>query len=159
MTSQYAAIIDSPLGHIGFVIKDNKLTLLEILAQSVQTKIPHDSLSRQIADELAAYFKNPQHVFSLPLELSGSVFQNSVWRALKNIPSGETLTYGALAERLQSSPRAIGQACRTNPIPIIIPCHRIIAANHLGGYAGATNGSLMDVKKWLLTHEGVHINR
>ena len=63
------------------------------------------------------------------------------------------MTYGELAQQLGTSARAIGQACRTNPVPIIVPCHRVIAANHAGGYAGHTSGKLLAIKKYLLDHE------
>jgi methylated-DNA-[protein]-cysteine S-methyltransferase len=63
------------------------------------------------------------------------------------------MTYQELADKLQTSPRAIGNACRANPTPIIVPCHRIVAKSHMGGFAGDTQGKLLDIKKWLLEHE------
>jgi len=105
--------------------------------------------------ELEKYFSNPKHIFNLPLDPHGTEFQKRVWKALQEIPSGETLTYGELAKKLNSHPRAVGQACRRNPIPVIIPCHRVVAQNGLGGYSGERIGALMDFKKQLLAHEGV----
>ncbi|HVY53685.1 MAG TPA: methylated-DNA--[protein]-cysteine S-methyltransferase [Gammaproteobacteria bacterium] len=107
-----------------------------------------------IVDELHAYFKDPKHRFNLSLHIEGSPFQKSVWKALQDIPSGETLTYKDLAEKLKTSPRAIGNACRTNKIAIIIPCHRIVAKSSLGGYSGETKGQMLNMKSWLLQHEG-----
>ncbi len=85
--------------------------------------------------------------------LKGTAFQKRVWQALCNIPPGTTKTYGELAKELHTSPRAIGNACRKNPLPIIIPCHRVVAKNSLGGYAGARTGELIEFKKWLLENE------
>ena len=149
----YSAIISSPLGKIGIVTTQGKLSALEMLADSAEILHPSDTLNKSIVTQLANYFINPVFKFDLDVCLSGTTFQKNVWLALQDIPSGETLTYGELAKQLDTSARAIGQACRTNPVPVIIPCHRIVAANHLGGYAGATEGKLMEIKTWLLQHE------
>jgi len=85
--------------------------------------------------------------------LQGTDFQRRVWRALSKIPYAEVKTYGQLAKELQTSARAIGNACRQNPLPIIIPCHRIVASHGIGGFAGKTTGSHIDAKRWLLAHE------
>jgi methylated-DNA-[protein]-cysteine S-methyltransferase len=145
-------LISSLLTQLGFTFQQGKLATLEFLAASPK-KLPQDILSKQIRNELAQYANNPRHKFNIPLHLNGTEFQKKVWRALQTIPTGKTLTYGELAKKLQTSPRAIGQACRTNPIPVIIPCHRIVAANHLGGYAGKQSGKMMKIKTCLLEHE------
>lgn len=145
-------MIPASFGNIRFTIQNDKLTQLEFLA--AKSNPPQDSLSKKIFSELQQYFKNPKHRFNVSFELTGTDFQKNVWKALQQIPVGQTLTYGELAKKLKTSPRAIGQACRTNPIPIIIPCHRIVAANHLGGYSGEQEGKRMNIKKWLLQHEG-----
>jgi methylated-DNA-[protein]-cysteine S-methyltransferase len=77
-----------------------------------------------------------------------------VWHALMKIPAGRPTTYGALAQRLGTAPRAVGQACGANPLPILIPCHRVVAAGGLGGFMHAASGAPLDVKTWLLAHEG-----
>ena len=78
-----------------------------------------------------------------------------VWAEIATIPSGKTHTYGQLAKSLKNAPRAVGQACGANPYPVVVPCHRVLAANgRLGGFAGHTDGFLLDVKRWLLAHEG-----
>jgi methylated-DNA-[protein]-cysteine S-methyltransferase len=86
---------------------------------------------------------------------AGTPFQRRVWQRLSAIPAGETLTYGALARELGTSARAVGGACRTNPIPLVIPCHRVVATNGLGGYSGERGGDWLAKKRWLLAHEGV----
>ncbi len=88
-------------------------------------------------------------------DLPGTAFQQRVWQALLRIPAGETRSYGVLAAELGSSAQAVGNACRSNPVPIVIPCHRVVAVNGMGGYAGATAGYKMQIKRWLLQHEGV----
>jgi len=112
-----------------------------------------DPLVDEICRQLTAYFADPHWCFSLPLQLVGSTFQRRVWQALRNIPVGTTCSYGALAARLQTSPRAIGGACRCNPVPIVIPCHRVVSASGPGGYCGRTRGVLWDIKRSLLAHE------
>ncbi len=100
--------------------------------------------------QLEEYFAGERREFDLPLAPEGSDFQKRVWAALREIPFGETRSYGDLAESLGSSPRAVGRANATNPICVIVPCHRVIGADGtLTGYAGG-----MDNKRWLLEHEG-----
>lgn len=151
----YSAIITSPLGKMGLVTAENKLCRLDRLPAKTKTIAPQDAFNKKIVLQLEKYFKHPKTKFNLDFDLHGTEFQKKVWGALQEIPSGELATYGMLAKKLKTSPRAVGQACRTNPIPVIIPCHRVVAANHLGGYAGATDGELMDIKIWLLEHEGM----
>src|SRR3990167_9622168 len=97
------------------------------------------------------FFKNSASISNLA-EVR-SEFQQQVCKALQRIPIGNTLTYRELADRLKTSARAIGQACRRNPFPIVIPCHRIVAQQGLGGYHGASQGPMATVKRWLLRHE------
>jgi methylated-DNA-[protein]-cysteine S-methyltransferase len=110
-----------------------------------------------LAAELTAYFADPGHRFELPIELAGTPFQRRVWQALRAIPPGRTRTYGDLAAELGTSPRAVGGACRANPCPIVVPCHRVVGATGLGGFAGDRSGRKLDVKRWLLRHEGADI--
>lgn len=102
---------------------------------------------------LRAYFAREPLPDLPPLAPAGTPFQQRVWRALADIPPGQTRTYGELATQLGTAPRAVGGALRANPIPIIIPCHRILAAQGLGGYAGASEEGRRR-KAWLLAHEG-----
>ena len=114
---------------------------------------PYDELSRTVASQVKDYFSGKLTTFDLPLRVSGTEFRKRVWSALSAIPFGATLTYGELAEKLSSSARAIGGACRNNPTPLIVPCHRIVAASGIGGFSGATTGHLVDTKQWLLDWE------
>ena len=88
------------------------------------------------------------------MTLDVTPFQLRVLDQLQQIPYGETRSYGDIAKILKTSPRAVGNACRNNPLPIIIPCHRVVAANGIGGYDGATQGETLDIKYYLLRLEG-----
>lgn len=121
-----------------------------------KTSSPSHPLSLLINDELSAYFADPSHRFQLPLKPQGSAYQQKVWSALLVIPVGRTLTYGELAHKLQSSPRAIGQACKKNPLTLFIPCHRIVGKNNLGGYMGNLE-ALLSYKSSLLAHEAKNL--
>jgi methylated-DNA-[protein]-cysteine S-methyltransferase len=108
-------------------------------------------LLAEAARQLEAYFAGKLTDFDLPLTPAGSRFQQRVWAAMQTIPYGQTRCYGDLAEAVGSAPRAIGNACGKNPIPIVIPCHRVLARAGLGGYSG--EGGLV-TKERLLTLEG-----
>lgn len=110
-----------------------------------------DAVLREAARQLGEYIHGDRRVFDLPLRYSGSPLQVAVCDAMRRIPFGETRSYGDLAKELKVSPQAIGQACGANPIPIIIPCHRVLAADGLGGFSGAGG---VETKVALLRHEG-----
>jgi methylated-DNA-[protein]-cysteine S-methyltransferase len=117
-----------------------------------------DALGWKIAEQLREYFSGARTTFDLPLAASGTEFQRKVWGALCRIPAGQTRSYGEVAADLGiRSARAIGQANRRNPIPIVVPCHRVLASGgKLGGYAGewGAEGDALARKRWLLHHEG-----
>ncbi len=98
----------------------------------------------------------PTHIFQIDLESKGTLFQKQVWKTLSSIPSGETRTYGSLAKQLKTSPRALGQACRVNPILLVVPCHRVVATGGIGGFGGSMAGRSIEIKQWLLEHESAH---
>jgi methylated-DNA-[protein]-cysteine S-methyltransferase len=116
-------------------------------------KQPRDAFAREVCAQLHAYFENADFQFDLPLKLSGTRHQLEVWQAMRDIPLGSVLTYGYLAQLIHSSPRAIGQACGNNPIPIVIPCHRVVSKSGLGGFMHSSENSILDIKRWLLAHE------
>lgn len=146
-------IYASPIGYLNIHHDNQKLTRIEFIPKpnTAITK-PTNAFSKQIHDSLTTYFKNPCS-FDIELDLKGTPFQKKVWQALQAIPSGKPLTYKQLAEKLKTGARAVGNACRRNPVPIIVPCHRVVAQKGFGGYSGDTKGALLDVKKWLLKHE------
>ena len=108
-------------------------------------------LLAEAARQLDAYFAGRLTEFDLPLRPAGSAFERSVWAAMQNIPYGETRSYGDLAAATHSAPRAVGRACGRNPIPIVIPCHRVLGKGWMGGYSGAGG---LKTKEALLTLEG-----
>jgi len=152
--NRYTIVIDSPLGHLGIRIQDKHITRLDYLANTVPLKTATTPFERRVLKQLAQFFANPEHHFTLPLDMQGTDFQCRVWQALTEIPAGQALTYGELAARLGSGARAVGNACRNNPVPVIVPCHRVVSAAGIGGYAGSTGGREIQRKQWLLQHEG-----
>ena len=122
--------------------------------------LPFLPAQHAVAQALGAYTVGDFAVYErlllqLPLQAAGTPFQQRVWRALQEIPVGIVRSYGGLADTLHSAPRAVGQACRKNPIAILIPCHRVVAKQGLGGYAGKRTGPELAYKAFLLRHEGV----
>lgn len=152
--SQFQAILATPLGPLGVRVVDQGVTEIRFLPEDTPLRDPEVPLAEVVARQLAAYFGDPKQPFDLPLASRGTPFQERVWRALEAIPPGQTRTYGELARQLGTGPRAVGGACRANPCPILVPCHRVVAARGAGGYAGARTGPWPAIKHWLLTHEG-----
>jgi methylated-DNA-[protein]-cysteine S-methyltransferase len=138
----------TPLGEVTVSEEDGAIVALDWGRGRDQAPTP--LLSRAVA-QLQDWFDDPRTVFDLPLAPHGTAFQQRVWAALRAIPAGETRSYGDLAALLGSAARAVGQANGANPIPILIPCHRVLAARGvLGGYSG---GDGPPTKLWLLNHE------
>lgn len=107
-----------------------------------------------ILNWLQAYFKSPLQPPKLPLELNGTPFQKKVWKAISHVPLGQTRTYGDIANQMgQSCAQAVGTACGANPFPLVIPCHRVVAKNGLGGFSRKKEGPELSQKQWLLSHE------
>lgn len=119
-----------------------------------QTK-SYGSLGALITEQLKAYTRNSHYRFQLPLHPLGTAYQQRVWNALLVIPVGRTVTYGELATLLKSSPRAIGQACKKNPLAIFIPCHRVVGKTNQGGYMGQADA--LRYKIALLQHESLEL--
>ncbi len=162
MDSEFTVYFPTPLGSLKLEFQEKKLSSLSItenpsakdqmleFKQEGENKVRENTLS-----QLDSYFCSAKSFLTIPLAPQGTPFQRSVWHELSEIPPGETRTYGDIANKLNSSPRAVGNACRKNPIQIIIPCHRVISAKGIGGYAGETEGRQLKIKRWLLKHEGV----
>lgn len=150
----FDAVLATPFGALGVRIADDTVSEIRFLPPGTRVVKPKNVLAERTCAQLSAYLADPQASFDLPLEPAGTDFQRRVWRAIAAIPQGKTLTYGEIARRLKSAPRAVGQACGRNPYPVVVPCHRVVAANGgLGGFDSATGGYLIDTKRWLLTHE------
>lgn len=147
--SAYAAVIAWPFGRLGIRLNAGRVAAIDFLPDDV----PERGGQESAASALRMYLEDPSIGFDLPLLPTGSPFQQRVWQALCATEPGQTVTYGALAAQLGTAARAVGAACRSNPIPIIIPCHRVVSAAGLGGYTGAVDGPSLDIKRWLLEHE------
>lgn len=140
-------VIDSPIGELRLIADGDAVTAIEFSpfspSREVGERRDDDPLLRQVADQLAAYFRGERQEFDLPLAPRGTEFQQRVWAELQRIDWGETTSYGELARRIGLSPaasRAVGLANGRNPIPVVIPCHRVIGANgKLTGYAGGVD--------------------
>lgn len=150
--NKYGSIIATPIGKVGVIFTGNGVTKLDFLPDATPLIIPKSRQERCVVTKIKQYFCNPYTKFKLLLNISSTLLQKRIWRALQKIPVGTVKTYGELAKLLKTSPRVIGNACRLNPLPIIIPCHRVIAANGLGGYCGRDVKNIK-IKKWLLVHE------
>ena len=161
--SEFKVTFPAQIGNLELTIKDYQLRGLFICQKDKQskatpmTKLTGDKINDAIMQQLQDYFSVGTPFHDLPLAPEGTKYEQQVWNALCKIPYGETRTYSEIAHKLNSSPRAVGNACRKNPIAIIIPCHRVVAASGIGGFAGQTNGKQVGIKRWLLQHEGVAV--
>jgi methylated-DNA-[protein]-cysteine S-methyltransferase len=152
--SGYAAILPAPFGAMGIRIASGHLAGLEFLPPGTAPLASDLPLIKLVEVELAAYYTDPAHVFHLPLRPMGTPFRQRVWNTLLRITAGQTRSYGDIAKELASAPRAVGQAVGDNPLPIVIPCHRVVASDGgLGGFMHSRTGYSQDIKRWLLTHE------
>ena len=145
--------IPSPIGRLTIEEADEQIVAIrwaDELASNANLS-NGSALLAEAARQLAAYFDGTLSHFELPLAPAGSPFESRVWAAMQQIPYGETRSYGDLAAAIGSAPRAVGRACGKNPIPVVIPCHRVLAKAGLGGYSGA--GGLA-TKQRLLALEG-----
>lgn len=154
----YDAIVAAPFGAVGIRTEDNKIAALAFLPPRTKPKAPTNPLATEATKQIAQYLADPAFRFSLPLTEMGTPFQRKVWQQIAAVESGKTNTYGAIAKRIRSAPRAVGQACGANPFPLVTPCHRVISASGgLGGFSGSVTDKnfLLQVKRWLLSHEGI----
>ena len=159
----FDAVVKAPFGAIGIRIDAGVVSEAVYLPASMVSKLApkpaRHALAKEAARQIKRYWNDPACVFDLPLAARGTAFQQNVWRAISAIPSGATLSYGAIARELRSGPRAVGGACGANWYSLIVPCHRVLAANGLGGFGegwGENEGGFhLNIKRWLLAHEGV----
>ena len=144
-------VISSPVGKLGLNIVGDYLVGIDFLKS--QVKLSNNALkSHHIIEQINQYFANPCLLFTVPFKVDGTGLQQKIWSHIQKISCGKTITYGELARNVGTSPRVIGNACRRNPLPIIIPCHRVVSAVNIGGYCG-NNQETIKIKQWLLQHE------
>jgi methylated-DNA-[protein]-cysteine S-methyltransferase len=154
---QYDAIVVVPFGAVGIAVQGVQV-VIELLANKHPPKPAQHKMAEKVALQIEAYFSNAHNDFNLPLVYKGTPFQRRVWQAISAIPCGRVLTYGEIAEQIGSGPRAVANACGANHLPLVIPCHRVVAKNGLGGFMrGQVDG--LKIKKWLLKHEGIRFEK
>ena len=149
----YQAILATPFSMLGIRCNERAVLAIDWLPKQVAPQQPVNACARLVCEQLCAYVRDPAALFDVPLELHGTPHQQKVWRALLAIPRGETRQYGELAKQLGSAAQAVGQACGANPIPVIVPCHRVVSKAGLGGFMHHAAGDALDIKRWLLKHE------
>ncbi|VAW93485.1 Methylated-DNA--protein-cysteine methyltransferase [hydrothermal vent metagenome] len=158
-------VMSSPVGYLYLQTSGDTVVGLEYNTRKRPGKKLLSKQQAKIKKHIMDYFaigkskekSKEKFKMDLNLELTGTTFQKRVWAVLQKIPAGKVKTYGEVAKQLNSSARAVGNACRANPIPLIVPCHRVIAKTGIGGFSGKTNGASIDRKRWLLAHEGVSL--
>lgn len=151
----YQAIVAAPGFALGVRCSADDIHEIEFLPAQPE-RAPQSLLAIETVRQLRAYLATPHFEFTLPLAPAGTVFQRRVWTQISAIPCGQTRCYGDLAEDLHSAARAVGGACGANPYPLVVPCHRVVArGGGLGGFNRERGGLLLDIKRWLLAHEGV----
>lgn len=162
MMTQYEALLDAPFGVVAIAMRGNQLAIdmmLELPSQEhlqfYHPQVISNPIVKQAYEQIQCYLKQPATQFSDSLhQQQGTAFQQRVWQAIADIPVGQTATYGQIAKKIGSGPRAVANACGANSIPLIIPCHRVVAQNGIGGYMQSKEYGLL-IKRWLLAHEGV----
>ena len=145
----------TPIGVVRVTVRQGAVAAIDIDAVAATTAAagpPEDPVLRDAIAQLGAYFAGTRDRFDLPLAPAATPHQAAARRAMIAIPPGRTATYGQLATAIGSGPRAVGRACATNPLPIVVPCHRVLPANGLGAYSG---GAGPETKRRLLALEGV----
>jgi len=144
----------TPFAVLGIHTAGEFLTHIEYLPRGAATLDPLDRLAERVCRQIERYLDDPEYRFNLPFGYRGTDFQCRVWRAIGAIPSGRTLTYLDVARRLRTAPRPVGGACGANRIPLMIPCHRVLGSGGIGGFMRMRRGPGIEIKRWLLRHEG-----
>ncbi len=150
----YQAKLPTPFALLGIRTEGDVLAEITFLPKSGRAFAPLDRLAARACAQIERYLEDPEFRFDLPIASQGTPFQRRIWGAIAAIDPGRTRSYGEIARDLGSSPRAVGQACGANPVPLVVPCHRVLAAGGLGGFAHHEGGFHLSVKRWLLAHEG-----
>ena len=152
-SDRFDAVVQLPFGCVGVGTQDGWVQRIEFLPGNVRPRSAANALAQRVVDQLLAYTVDCSAPIDLPLAIHGTEFQRSVWKEIAAIPCGSTQTYGEIARRLGVPARAVGQACGDNGLPLAIPCHRVVAASGIGGFAHHRGGAYERIKRWLLMHE------
>ena len=155
MLESFHAKYLTPFAVLGIRTVGNRVIDIEYLPRGVATLTPLNPLAERVCREIERYLADAEYRPRIPFEYNGTVFQCKVWRQVSAIPSGRTLTYNDVARVLKTAPRPVGGACGANRIPIVIPCHRVVSTSGIGGFMGGHGADALEIKRWLLRHEGV----
>lgn len=155
MLETFHARYPAPFAVLGIRTIGERVTDIEYLPRGSATLDPLNALAARACRQIERYLEDPDFVFDLPFEYCGTAFQCRVWRQISAIPRGRTLTYNDVAKALKTAPRPVGGACGANRLPILIPCHRVLGANGIGGFMRGRGADALEIKRWLLRHEGV----
>lgn len=153
-------VISAPFGRLGVQTElvDGSLMISKIDYLRPNTALipPGNALAKVFSKQCTQYFNDASFIFDVPLKPAGTIHQQKVWNAALGITAGKTITYGEIAKKIKSGPRAVGTACGANPYPLVTPCHRVVSAQGLGGFMKEDSpGFYRQIKIWLLKHEGV----
>jgi methylated-DNA-[protein]-cysteine S-methyltransferase len=149
----FDVVVRFPRMKVGVLTRNDRVVEIRYLPLSHRNVPVSNSLAASAAEQLERYREDPDARFDLPVLVAGTPLQRAVWDAMCAIPRGRTRTYGELARELGADARDIGQACGDNRLPIVIPCHRVVAADGIGGFGHSRRGYLLEAKRWLLMHE------
>lgn len=158
------ALINAPFGQVYIGLRNNQLMIeLFPLTTGLQQLPEHDKVTLEkisihplvsiACQQVMQYLQQASATFNLPVNQQGTAFQQKVWQAISAIPCGKTSTYTELAQQIGSGPRAVANACGANQLPLLVPCHRVVAKSGLGGFMQGKHNGLL-IKQWLLRHEG-----
>ena len=150
---KYDVAYQSPVGWLGLREENGKLVELAFSEDRPKVGARESAVLDFTQSALDDYFSGKRAFYLPEMQAAGTPFQKRVWQQLLAIPYGQTMTYGEVAKRLQTHPRAVGGACRANPLVVLVPCHRVVSASGLGGFSGQAEGHWPRVKDWLLRHE------
>ena len=149
----FDVVIEFPKFGLGVRTRGEHVVEIRYLPPGAAPVEAKNALARTAARQLERYRDDPDAKFDFPVKMEGSALERGVWDAMRAIPRGRTRTYGEIAKQLGADARDVGQACGDNRLPIVIPCHRVVAAKGIGGFAHSTSGYLIEAKRWLLMHE------
>jgi methylated-DNA-[protein]-cysteine S-methyltransferase len=153
----YQAKYPAPFAVLGIRASTERVLGIDYLPRGTAPLAPLNRLAETVCIQVERYLDDPGYAFDLPFDYCGTPFQCRVWREISGIAAGRTLTYQTIARRLATAPRPVGGACGANRIPIVIPCHRVLGSNGVGGFMHARKGFPIEIKRWLLRHEGVAV--
>jgi methylated-DNA-[protein]-cysteine S-methyltransferase len=153
LLESFQAKLAAPFAVLGVRTLGERVTGIEYLPRGAAPLKPQNAFAREVCRQLGKYLKDPGFEFDLPFEYDGTDYQVRVWKAVHAIAPGTVLSYQQVASKIGSAPRPVGTACGANRIPLLVPCHRVVASDGIGGFMHARKGPGIDIKRWLLRHE------